>query len=108
MPMVFFICPCHLHSRQSLPVSGDKMCGSICKPNGLSYGTETKKEGKPSDLKKGNIVKALLDSVLHFMKRLCSGDHAVLRFGHTPVLLNKVQLTMVFGVEVADMATGCY
>ena len=56
-------------------------------------------------MKEGDGVKALPDSHLHILNALCSGGDAISRFGCTPELLNEVELAMIFGVEVTQMAT---
>ena len=59
----------------------------------------------PTNVRKGNTIKAGPDSGLHVACCLCSGGYAVFGFGCTPVLLDEVELTMVFGIKVADVAT---
>ena len=66
---------------------------------------EKEKEYTPSDLKKGHVVKAFLDSPLHPINCGCSGCCTVLKLCCTLVLFNKIQLTMIFGIKVAKVAT---
>jgi hypothetical protein len=69
----------------------------------MSATKNIKKVKLPSDLKKGDTVKGLPDSALHFTSCLRAGSDAIMCFGPAPVLLNEVELAMVFGVEVTDV-----
>ena len=60
-------------------------------------------ENGPLNVKKGDIVKAFLDSALHFLNCLGSGKDAVLSLCCTPVLLNEIELAMVLGIKVAQV-----
>lgn len=55
-------------------------------------------------MKDGDTVKAVPDSGLHLASRLRSGEPAVMSLRCAPVLLDEVELAVVLGVEVADMA----
>ena len=56
-------------------------------------------------MKEGDGIKALPDSPLHILNALFSGGDAISGLGCTPELLNEVELAMILGVEVAQMAT---
>ena len=58
----------------------------------------------PLDMNHGDFVKAVLDSVLHFTNCLCSWGLMVVGFCCTPILLNEIEFTVVFQIEVADVA----
>ena len=62
------------------------------------------KKNSPPNLKKGNIVKALLDVVLHCFKRLCSWYHTVLGLRGTPILLDKIELAVILRINIAQVA----
>jgi hypothetical protein len=64
------------------------------------------KESKdiPPDLEQHDTVKALDDSLLHLSNCLCTTCFAKLCLCSTPILLNEVELTVVFGIEVAQVA----
>ena len=59
-------------------------------------------ENRQLNVKKGDIVKAFLDSTLH-LNCLGSGKDAVLSLCRTPVLLNEIELTMVLGIKVTQV-----
>ena len=58
----------------------------------------------PLDMNHGDFVKAVLDSVLHFMSCLHSWGLMVVGFCCTPILLDEIELTVVFWIEVTDVA----
>ena len=60
---------------------------------------------EPSDLKKGNSIKGILDGSLHFADRLRSWGLAVSSFCSTPILFYEVNLAMILRIEVAQMST---
>lgn len=64
-----------------------------------------RKENSPLNLKKGDTVKGFPDSLLHICDCGWPGCFAVLEFCCAPELFDKVQLTVVLRVEVANMPT---
>ena len=72
----------------------------------ISYKT-IKKKNWPPDLRKRDAVKALPHSCLHLTHCLHSGGQAVLGFGHAPVLLNEIELAMIFQIKVTNVAMWC-
>ena len=56
------------------------------------------------DLREGDTVKALPDSGLHFMSHHCLRGFAESKLSSTPILLNKVELAMIFRIKITQMA----
>jgi hypothetical protein len=54
---------------------------------------------------KGDVVKGLKHRFLHGLKGSRAAGNAVAKLRCTPVLLNKIQLTVIFWIEVAQVAT---
>ena len=56
-------------------------------------------------MKEGDIIQALDDLPLHLIYCRCMPYHTETEFCCPPILFDKVDFTMVFGVKVAQMAT---
>lgn len=59
---------------------------------------------KPSDMKSGDAVKAVPNSCLHLASHLQLGKIVVMSLHFAPVLLDKIELAVILGVEVTEMA----
>src|SRR5712675_972632 len=63
------------------------------------------RKSSPLDVKQWYIVKALDHLLLHLPDCRCTPHDPKLKFGSSPVLLNEVQFTVVFGIKITQMAT---
>jgi hypothetical protein len=61
-------------------------------------------EDSPTNVKEGNVIEALDDLLLHLIDCCCTPCHTETELRCPPVLLDEVELTVVFGVEIAQMA----
>ena len=66
---------------------------------------EGKRKSKPSDLINWDAIKTLYHILFHCIYCGCTLHIPVLCLHSPPVLLNEIELTMIFGVEVTDVAT---
>ena len=55
-------------------------------------------------MKERDIIKALNDVPLHLVDHCCALCHMEMQLGRSPVLLDKVELTVILGVKIADVA----
>ncbi len=62
------------------------------------------KRNIPSDLKQGNVIQAGDDKFFH-LPNGCHVPHGMESIFHcTPILLNKIQFTVILWVKVTEMA----
>ncbi len=59
----------------------------------------------PLNMKERDIIKALNDIPLHLVDHCCALRHTEMQLGHSLVLLDKVELAVILGVKIADVAT---
>jgi len=58
----------------------------------------------PPNMKERDIIKALNNIPLHLVNHCCMLCHTEMQLGHSPVLLDKVELAVILGVKIADVA----
>ena len=56
-------------------------------------------------MKEGDVIEGLDDLPLHLINCCCVPCHTEMELCSPPILLNEIELTMVFWVKVAQMAT---
>jgi hypothetical protein len=64
------------------------------------------KKKSPSDLKQWNIVQAGFDKLFQLIHGCCALHGPESKFCCAPELLDEIELTVVFWVEVAEVAPG--
>ena len=74
------------------------------KKNCTEVNTIRNAEDSPPNVKKENIIEALNDLSLHFIDRCRTPCHTEAELCCPPVLLNKIELAMIFWIKVAQMA----
>lgn len=57
----------------------------------------------PENLERANIVETTEHDVFHLADGIASSGHAIAQFGCPPVLLDEIQLTVIFGVKVTEV-----
>src|SRR5216684_3860530 len=89
MPMVLFVGPCRLSTRQSLTISGYKACRPV-RESAKSLKPEIKKLNGhiPSNLFKRDVIKTPQHFCLHLQKGPRTASNAKLKLCCSPVLLN--------------------
>lgn len=63
-----------------------------------------KNKNSPPNLKEGDIVEALDDFLLHLVNCCCTSCYTEAKLRGPPVLLNEIELAVVFRVEITQMA----
>src|SRR6266849_2517274 len=59
----------------------------------------------PSNLIKGDVIKTCQHFLLHLVKGLCMASDMEPKLRCTPILLNKVQFTVVLGIIITQVTT---
>jgi len=71
---------------------------------------DTVQESRPNyslpNVKEGDVIEALDDLPLHLINCCCMPCHSETELHHPPILFNEIHLTVVFQVEITQMATG--
>ncbi len=56
------------------------------------------------NVKKGNIIKALDYLLLHLIDCCCVPCHTEMELHYPPILFNKIEFTVIFWIEITQMA----
>ena len=104
MAVILFVGPNCLGTEQALTVGRNETRGPVCKPANMFQLKKIKeRENSLSDLIKTNIIKTFQHSFLHLLECLCVASNTKSKLCRSPVLLDEIQLTVVFGIVITQM-----
>ena len=106
MAMILFVGPNCLGTGQALTVGRNEMHGPVCKPANMFQLKKIKeRENSLLDLIKMKIIKTFQHSFFHLLECLCAASNMKSKLCHSPVLLDEIQLTVVFGIVITQITT---
>jgi hypothetical protein len=100
--MILLVGPGSLGTGQALVISGNDVRGPVCKSEkSFKAWNEKRKKDTLSNLIKGDVIKTFQHFPLHFRKGPCTTSNPKTKLHRAPVLFDKIEFTVIFGIEVA-------
>ena len=111
MAMIILVSPGCLCTTQTLAIHTDKSGHTICITDQDKITTKDSlipcPRSSTSNLDNWHIIKWVLDILFHLLHIYCLWAGPVDQLCSSPVLLNEVELTVIFGIVITDVTPGC-
>jgi hypothetical protein len=104
MAMVFSVCPGCFRTAQTLAVGVDKPGSTISVTDyDKISGMNPRRRSSPLDLNNRHVVKGIFHILFHLLHVPCLWAAPIDQLRSSPVLLNKIQLAVILGIEITDV-----